>query len=82
MVIIDNQWKNHQAGEIVSCDLAVFSGNPKINPEKLKTRVKFRQAIIDSSVPFYRADQLIRFFRNEGIPCHFVRQEGAFILRW
>jgi competence protein ComEC len=82
MVIIDSKWKTCQTGEIIACDLVIFSGNPRIRPEDLKTQVKVKKVIIDSSVPFYRADQLIQIFQKEGIPCHSVRQDGAFVLRW
>jgi competence protein ComEC len=82
IVIIDNQWKNRQSREIVRCDIAVFSGNPNFNPENLKTQIRFRQVVIDSSVPVYRAEQLIQFFQKEDIPCHSVRHEGAFSFRW
>lgn len=82
IVIIDNQWKNRQAGATFPCDLVVFSGNPKINPENLRTQIDFRQVVIDSSVPFYKADQWIQFFQKEDIPCHSVRHEGAFVLKW
>jgi len=82
IVIIDNQWKNRQPGKIISCDLAVFSGKKNINPEKLRSQIGFRQVIIDSSVPFYRAEQLMKIFRKEGVPCHSVRQEGAFVMKW
>jgi competence protein ComEC len=82
VVIIDNQWVNREPGRKISCDLAVFSGNPKVNPEKLKKQIDFKQVIIDSSVPFFRADQLIQFCQKEAILCHSVRQAGAFIWRW
>lgn len=82
IVMIDDNWKTGLPAEIISCDLAIFSGNPRISPDKLKTQIKIDKVIIDGSVPFYKADQLIQFFNNEGISCHSVRQDGAFVLRW
>lgn len=82
IVMIDDNWKTGLPAEIISCDLAIFSGNPRISPDKLKTQIKIDKVIIDGSVPFYKADQLIQFFKNEGISCHSVRQDGAFVLRW
>jgi competence protein ComEC len=82
IVMIDDNWKTGLPAEIISCDLAIFSGNPRISPDKLITQIKIDKVIIDGSVPFYKADQLIQFFKNEGISCHSVRQDGAFVLRW
>lgn len=82
LAIIDNQWKSGQPSEPVACDLVVISGNPRINPEELKTQFEIKKVIIDSSVPFYRAGQLTQIFQNEGIPCHSVRHEGAFVFKW
>jgi len=82
IVMIDGNWKTGHPAEIIACDLAIFSGNPKISPEEIKTQVDIKKAIIDSSVPYYRADQLMQIFQKEGIPCHSVRHEGAFMMRW
>jgi competence protein ComEC len=82
LVIIDSGWKNHQAVEVVPCDIAIFSGNLKINPGKLKSQINIGKAVIDSSVPGYKAEQLMQFFQKENIPCHSVRHAGAFVLKW
>jgi competence protein ComEC len=82
MVIIDNHWINKKPSEAITCDLAVFSGNSQFNLVEFGKQIFVKQVIIDSSVPFYRADQITQFFRNAGIPCHFVRQDGAFVWRW
>lgn len=82
MVIIDSQWKNRQTGTIVTCDIVLFSGNPKIIPEKLNAQIDFSQVVIDSSVPEFRAEQLMKFFRKEDIPCHSTRHAGAYVFRW
>ena len=82
IVFIDNQWKNRQSrGNHALVILLFFPGYPNFNPENLKTQIRFKQVIIDSSVPAYRAEQLIRFFQKEDIPCHSVRHEGAFSFR-
>jgi competence protein ComEC len=82
IAIVDSQWKNRLPGETISCDVIIYSGNSGINPENLIKQVRMDKVIIDSSVPFYRADQLMQFFRKEGIPFHSVRQEGAFVMQW
>jgi len=82
IVMIDDNWKTGLPSELIPCDLAIFSGNPRISPEELKTQIGIKKVIIDSSVPFYRADQLMQIFQKEGIPCHSVRHAGAFVMRW
>jgi competence protein ComEC len=82
MAFIDNQWKSPSQGKIIQCDLAVISGNPRITPDSLSAKLKVGQIIIDSSVPFYKAGLFMDFFINEGIPCHSVRHDGAFVLKW
>jgi len=82
LAIIDSQWKKGLPGEILSCDLAIFSGNLRISAEELKTQVNVKQIIIDSSVPSYLAEELMQIFQNANIPCHSVRHAGAFVLRW
>jgi len=82
IVIIDSYWQTGQPGEIVTCDMAIFSGDLRIRTEELKMQVEAKQMIIDSSVPFYRAVQLMQTFQNEDIPCYSVRQEGAFVFKW
>jgi competence protein ComEC len=82
IVMIDDKWKNGLPEEVIPCDLAIFSGNPRIRPEELKTQVSISKVIIDSSVPFYRAEQLMQSFHEEEIPCHSVRHSGAFVIRW
>lgn len=82
ILVINNQWNSKRQELISHCDLAVFSGNPRINPGELKKQVDLKQVIIDSSVPMYRAEELTQLFKTEGIPCHSVRHDGAFVLRW
>jgi competence protein ComEC len=82
IVIIDSRWENPQPGETLCCDVAVISGSSWISPETLIMHVVMNQVIIDSSVPFYRAELMMQFFRKENIPCHSVRHSGAFELRW
>jgi competence protein ComEC len=82
IAIIDNNWRRTDPEKILDCDLVIISGNPGIRVEELKEQTSIKQIIIDSSVPFYRADQLIEGFQKEGIPCHYVRQDGAFVMKW
>lgn len=82
IALIDNTWKPPLTGDKIFCDLAIISGGSGIKPEELIKQVNFKQLVIDSSVPFYRAEKLVQEFEREGIPCHSVRHDGAFVLRW
>lgn len=82
IAIIDNNWKRTDPEKILDCDLVIISGNPGIRAEELKKQIGIKQIIIDSSVPFYRADQLMQSFQKEDISCHSVRQDGAFVMKW
>jgi competence protein ComEC len=82
IVIIDDNWTKTKPLEAIACDLAVISGKLKVSPADLKKQVISGQFIIDNSVPAYQADQLAGLFSKEGIPCHSVKKEGAFVLNW
>ena len=82
IAIINNRWKSPQPGDKISCDLAIISGDLRIKPDELLKQVDFKQLVIDSSVPFYRAENLVQDFESQGIPCHSVRHDGAYILKW
>lgn len=82
LVIIDEQWKSFAPEKVISCDLVVIRGNPRIKPEEMKGQINTGQIIIDSSVPNYKMEKFIQFFQQENVPCHPVRKKGAFILKW
>jgi competence protein ComEC len=82
LIIIDQHWKNFIPAEKISCDLAILSGNPQVSPENLKLQVAADNILIDSSLPFYKAEQLLKSFQDNDIPCHSVRHEGAFVMKW
>ncbi len=82
LVIIDHTWRPPHQGHFISCDLAVISESAQIRPEELGNQIAWQYLVIDSSVPFYRAEKLVQDFKNEGMTCHSVRHEGAFVIRW
>jgi competence protein ComEC len=82
IAIIDNQWKTSDLSRIIPCDLVIFSGKPPFDPVEFKSDPNLKEIIIDSSVPFYKAGQMLQAFKNENVPCHSVRHEGAFVLKW
>ncbi|NTV83149.1 MAG: hypothetical protein HGA23_02470, partial [Bacteroidales bacterium] len=64
------------------CDLAVISGKAMIKPEDLVRQLEMSQVVIDSSLPYYKAERLKSFFEKEGIACHSVRHSGAYVVNW
>jgi len=82
LMIIDDKWNSSQTKEIMTCDIVIFSGKPRITPDELRKQVDFKQVIIDSSIPYYRAEQLMQACMKESIPCHSVRHSGAFVVKW
>jgi len=82
IALINREWRYFNFPELMSVDLAVISGNLKPDPERLASQLKIKQVVIDSSVPFYRAEEWLSLFERAAIPCHSVRHEGAMVVRW
>ncbi len=82
IALINREWRYFKFPGSLSVDLAIISGNFKLDPERLASQLKIKQVVIDSSVPFYRAEEWLGLFERAGIPCHSVRHEGAFVVRW
>ncbi len=82
IAIIDNHWKASDLSGIMPCDLVIFSGNVNVSTEELKKNLDIGEIIIDSSVPFYKADQLLKAIQDKGIACHSVRHQGAYVMKW
>ena len=82
MVLINKDWKYFSPLNRMACDLVIISGKTLPDVEKLRLQIDLKQVVIDSSVPSYLAGQLVSLFEKEGIPCHSVRHQGAFVMRW
>jgi competence protein ComEC len=82
IVLIDREWRYFNFPDTMYIDLAVISGNFKLDPARLASQLKIKQVVIDSSVPFYRAEEWAGRFEGLGVPCHSVRRDGAWVVRW
>jgi len=82
IAIIDQDWKNDGSIECLKVNLVILKGNPRISAKELKSQLCAEFVIIDSSVPAYRAGQLMKLCEEEGILCHSVRYQGAYKATW
>jgi competence protein ComEC len=82
LVLINQDWKRNAVSEPVEADLAVISGSPREEIEVICEQVRMKYLVLDSSVPFYKIELLKESCRKLGIPCHSVREEGAFVMKW
>lgn len=63
-------------------DLLVVSHNAYRYPENVLDHLSVRQLVLDASNSRWTADRWREAARQRGIPCHDVRQAGAFVRRW
>jgi competence protein ComEC len=82
LVLLNEHWTIRKTESRFDCDVLIISGKAVLKPEDLITWLNMKQVVIDSSVPFYKADKLKLFFEKEGIACHSVRHSGAYVLKW
>jgi len=82
IAVIDDTWPASAADSLLDLDLVVLTAAGRIDPGKLLQQVRAGKIIIDSSVPLFKADRIIKAFQQEGITCHSVRHDGAFVMRW
>lgn len=80
IVIIDEKWKRFSAGNKFPCRLVVFTGKTKVNPADVFARLDMEQVVIDGSVPFYLSDRIRQSCSDRNIPCHPVKDLGAYML--
>jgi competence protein ComEC len=82
LVLIDENWKELYSPGTVRCDIGIISGNPKLDLKALTSMLGLKKVVIGSSVPSWKSDRMISDFAKLGIPCHSVRQDGAFVMKW
>jgi competence protein ComEC len=82
LAIIDREWKDIQPSDRFKADIGIITGLPRVKFEDILTQIIMKQIIIDSSIPAYKADKIRESCMNAGIPCHSVRKDGAFVMKW
>jgi len=82
LVLIDQDWKKYPVDQPFEADLVIISGSPRSEIEDLCAQVRMKNIIIDGSVPSYKLEQLKQSCSRLGIPCHSVRDDGAFVMKW
>jgi competence protein ComEC len=80
MVIIDEKWNGFHAGNKLPCRLVVFTGKTKVNPADVFAQLDMEQVVIAGSVPIYQTDRIRQSCTDHNIPCHPVKDLGAYLL--
>jgi competence protein ComEC len=65
---------------LLSADLVILSGNPRLYISDLVKMVKPSQIVIDGSVPAWKARYWVRDCDSLQIACHNVATSGAFVM--
>jgi competence protein ComEC len=63
-------------------DLVIVSGNCGQISDDIFKFYRFKMLVADSSVPSYKAELLKDRCNKSGIAFHYVRDDGAFVLKW
>ncbi len=61
-------------------ELLILAGSPAIDVPTFLEYFRIGAVVIDGSVPPRKADSWKKAFEQAGIPCHLVREEGAFVM--
>ncbi len=62
-------------------DCVIFRGNPKKTFTKVLDTFHTKKVVCDPSVPYWLTPKIELFCEKQGIPCHIVSEDGAFILK-
>lgn len=81
-MILDETCQDQLSGNSITVDLAIISGKGRRTAEKICSAIKMKEVVIDSSVPAYEANRLKSEFEELGIPTHYVKFDGAYVLKW
>jgi hypothetical protein len=82
LVVVRGLTGQKAPAEPLELDLLVLSGRKLTDPGCLMQLFNLGQVVIDSSVPGYLDLMYQQQFAAAGIPCHSVRGQGAFSLKW
>jgi competence protein ComEC len=63
-------------------DLLILSKNPKLYISNLTKTFNIKQAVIDGSVPQWKAVLWKKDCDSLKIPCYNVSEKGAFVMNW
>ena len=61
-------------------DFVIISGKKTNNIEQLMSVFNIKMVVIDSSVPHWSQNKISEIFKNEGITCYNVKNDGALII--
>lgn len=63
-------------------DVAVLSGNPRLYMNQLVKKIQPGQVVIDASSPTWKVNYWLRDCDSLHIPCHYVVDKGAFVMKF
>lgn len=63
-------------------DVAVLSGNPKLYMNQFIRKIQPKQVVIDASSPTWKVNYWQRDCDSLRIPCHYVVDKGAFVMKF
>ncbi len=80
LLIVDGNERYYPTNTKMQLDLLIISGNKKVNVTQLLAVFDIGNVVLDSSVPYWNQKSLVSMFRTEGVNCHNVSRDGAFML--
>ncbi|MFP4664462.1 MAG: ComEC/Rec2 family competence protein [Bacteroidales bacterium] len=80
LIIRDDRFENKIAGEKLELDYIILSEGAHISAERIAALFSFQKVIIDSSVPWYKREELIEGLKKHNIKYYDLVKDGAFIV--
>jgi hypothetical protein len=65
---------------LLKVDVLILSGKCNIKANWLAQSISAKQIILDSSIPFWKIEQIKKELQHISVPLHIVSEQGAFIM--
>lgn len=82
VLLLDETTSFLTASQKQTIDLLILSKNPRVYITDLAEAFQIKQAVIDGSVPLWKAALWKKDCASLQIPCYSVGEEGAFVMNW
>ncbi len=79
-LIVDGNTHRFRMKKPMTIDYLIVSGNPQIRARQMPETLRFKNVIIDGSVPPWTVNEWVRRYPNSAI--HNIRKQGAYIHRF
>lgn len=79
IILRDDQFYRYHAQKPIITDILVISNGLSFKPQRIVQELMPSVVILDSSMKGSRAGQWMKTLRKEGIRCHSVIENGAYV---